>query len=97
MTLPVAIVHVGAIIVPGRGGSGLMGWSTIKACSEGEEVHTCDTDTVNVYAPAGRSGMVVVAPDPFNVAPPGLTVTVQFADVGKPRNVTLPVEEIQVG
>ena len=74
-----------------------MGCSIIKACAEGEEVHTLETDTVNVYVPVVRSVMVVVAPDPLILAPPGLTVSVQSADTGKPRNVTLPVEEIQVG
>ena len=40
---------------------------------------------------------VVVGPDPFRVAPPGVAVTVQFPDGGNPLSSTLPVAVAQVG
>jgi hypothetical protein len=41
--------------------------------------------------------MVVVVPDPVVVVPPGVLVKVQLPVAGKPFNITLPVETLQVG
>jgi hypothetical protein len=41
--------------------------------------------------------MVVVVPDPVVVVPPGVLVKVQLPAAGKPVNITLPVETLQVG
>ena len=60
-------------------------------------MHSVETDTVNVYVPAGRPEIVAVAPDPSIVIPPGLTVIVQSAYEGNPLNSTLPVEVVHVG
>jgi hypothetical protein len=40
---------------------------------------------------------VVVVPDPVVVVPPGVLVKVQLSVAGKPFNITLPVETLQVG
>ena len=56
-----------------------------------------ETETVKVNIPAGRLGIVAVAPDPPMVIPPGLIVTVQSVSEGKPLNSTLPVDTVQVG
>jgi hypothetical protein len=41
--------------------------------------------------------MVVVVPDPVVVVPPGVLVKFQLPVAGKPFNMTLPVEILQVG
>jgi hypothetical protein len=90
-------VHVGAVIVPGRGGAGVTGWLSISACPEGGEMHSVEMETVKVYVPVGRFGTIAVVPDPSKVIPPGLTVTVQSAFEGNRLNSTVPVDNIQVG
>jgi hypothetical protein len=54
-------------------------------------------ETMKVYVPEGRFGMLAVVPDPLKVSPPGLTVTVQSAFEGNLLNSTVPVDNIQVG
>jgi hypothetical protein len=41
--------------------------------------------------------MVVVVPVPVVVIPPGLRVSVQVPEEGKPLNTTLPVASVHVG
>ena len=40
---------------------------------------------------------VPLVPEPLSVVPPGLTVTVQEPDAGKPFITTDPVDTVQVG
>ena len=51
MTLPVAVVHVGAIMTPGKGGCGVIGWAPISTDSDRGEMHSVERDTVKVYVP----------------------------------------------
>ena len=46
---------------------------------------------------AGRLDTVVVVPDPVVVVPPGLRVSVQVPDDGRPLKATLPVDVAHVG
>ena len=41
--------------------------------------------------------MVVLVPVPVVVVPPGVLVSVQVPDAGRPLNTTLPVASAQVG
>lgn len=90
ITLPVAIVHEGCVIVPIIGATGVAGCGFITILAEAAEVHPCDT--VNVYVPATKPEIVVLALLP--VIAPGLIVQLP---AGKPVNVTLPVAMEQVG
>jgi hypothetical protein len=53
-------------------------------------------DTVKVYVPAARPVNVPVVPLPVMVCPPGLAVTVQVPDDGRPLRATEPVDTVQV-
>lgn len=48
MTLPVATVHVGGVIVPTDGGDGVGGWVFITTSSEGADMHPNELVTVKV-------------------------------------------------
>ena len=47
--------------------------------------------------PVARDSIVVLAPVPVNVFPPGALVIVQVPEEGRPDSVTLPVTELQAG
>ena len=47
--------------------------------------------------PAGINVMVVLVPVPVEVVPPGVLVSVQVPEDGKPLNITLPVARLQFG
>jgi len=96
VTLPVGVVHVGAVINPGNGGGGNPGCSFIVAGADSEEVHPADNDTVKVHVPAGSISIMAVLPVPSRISPEGLTVTVH-PDEGNPLNCTLPVDKVHVG
>ena len=53
LTLPVARVHVGDVILPGKGAAGVGGWSLIVKLSDGGETHSDAMLTVYVYVPPG--------------------------------------------
>jgi hypothetical protein len=92
ITLPVATVHVGCVIVPTVGAAGVTGCAFITTLADAGEVHPTALVTVNVRVPAARPDTVRLAPVP--AIAPGLTV--QFP-AGKPPNNTLPVAKAQVG
>jgi hypothetical protein len=95
-TLPVGVVHAGAVINPGRGGGGNSGCSFIVTGADSEEVHPADTDTLKVYVPAGRLSIVTLLPVPSRISPVGLAVTVH-PEAGNPLSCTLPVDKVHVG
>ena len=96
-TLPVAVAHVGCVIVPTVGVAGVAGAALITTFADAAEVQPSVLVTVNVWVPAARPATVVVVPVPVVVAPPGLRVRVQVPVEGNPLNATLPVAKAQVG
>ena len=60
-------------------------------------MHPFGPVTVKVKVPAGIPEKVVEVPDPVEVVPPGLIVTVHVPGVGNPVSTTLPVARVQVG
>jgi len=92
-TLPVAIVQPGCVMVPMVGAEGVEGCELITTFSEAGELHPDPLVTVKLYVSAVSPVMDVLVPVP--VIAPGLMV--QVPDAGKPPNMTLPVETVQVG
>ena len=97
ITLPVETVHEGWVIVPTVGAVGVAGWALITTLADATEVHPDALVTVYVYVPAASPDIVVLAPVPVVVVPPGALVNVQVPDDGKPSKTTLPVASVQVG
>ena len=95
--LPVAIVHVGCVIVPTTGAVGASGAVLITTLEVATEVQPDALVTVNVYVFAAKPVKVPVVPVPVVVTPPGLAVIVQVPDDGKPLKATLPVAVAHVG
>ena len=85
------------MIVPTTGAAGVRGWLLITTSSETSEVQPSALVTVNVYVPVARPVMVVLAPEPVEVIPPGSLVNVQVPVAGRLFNTTLPVDSSQVG
>ena len=96
-TLPVAIVHVGCIIVPTTGAIGVASSALITTLADATEIQLDALVTVNVYVPAARPDIVVFVPDPVEVVPPGVLVSVHVPVAGKPIKSTLPVAIVHVG
>jgi hypothetical protein len=92
ITLPVANVQVGCVIVPTVGAEGVAGCALITTLVEDAEVQLLVLVTMNVYVPAVSPFMVVLVPLP--VTDPGLMVQLP---AGNPLSTTLPVETVQVG
>ena len=61
------------------------------------EVHPEALVTVKVQLPAASPDIVVLAPVPVLVVPPGVLVNVHDPVDGRPLNATLPVATVQVG
>ena len=97
MTLPVAVLQVGWEIVPTIGAEGVIGCAKIVALPEAAEVQPLELVTVNVYVFGASPEKTAVVPELEIVAPPGVAVTVQVPDAGKPLKVTLPVATLHVG
>lgn len=97
MTLPVATVHVGGVIVPTDGGDGIGGWELITSSPEGVDIHPDEFVTVKVYEPGKMEVIVTDVPVPVLVTPPGFLVTVHVPLSGRPVSTTLPVETAHVG
>jgi hypothetical protein len=97
ITLPVESVHVGSVLFPTEGATGIAGLSFIMILSDGGETHPASLVTVYVYVPLGRDVTVNIAPLPGRVIPPGKRVKVQVPVAGNPLKVTLPVEIRQSG
>ena len=98
ITLPVARVHVGGVIVPTKGAEGIEGCVFITTFPDIEETHPVELVTVKVYvAPAGSVGIVILIPVPVIITFPGLRVNVHVPVAGNPLKITLPVDMAQVG
>jgi hypothetical protein len=95
--LPVETVQVGAVIAPAAGADGVGGFVLITTPDDAMEVQPSEFVTVKVYVPAGIPITVVLAPVPEVVTDPGVRVTIQVPEVGKPLSITLPVPTSQVG
>lgn len=95
--LPVDKVHVGAVIVPMDGASGVGGCPFTITFPDGDEVHPVEPVTVKVCVPEGSAEIVVVVPLPEIVMPPGFLVNVQLPGEGNPLKTTLPVDIAHVG
>jgi hypothetical protein len=95
-TLPVDRAHVGEVIVPTDGAAGVRRGAVITAGADAGEGHPFVPATVKVYEPSVNAVIIVVDPDPVEVAPPGLIVTVHVP-AGKPLSATLPVATEHVG
>ena len=98
VTEPVAKAHDGCTTASITGAVGVTGCAGIRALPDEGEVHPRELVTVKVYVVAAvRPGKVPVAPVPVIVAPPGIAVTVQVPEPGKPLKATLPVARVHVG
>ena len=69
----------------------------ITTLAEAKEVQPAALVTAKVYVPAARPVIVVLAPEPVVVIPPGFLVKVQFPVAGSPVKTTFPVGIEQVG
>jgi hypothetical protein len=92
ITLPVAIVHVGWVIVPTIGAVGVTGCWLITIFAEAADVQPTELVTVKLYVFGDNPVIVFVVPEP--VIEPGLIV--QLPE-GRLFNTTLPVATEQVG
>ena len=90
--VPVDPEQSGCIIELTVGAGGVGGWALITTSTDCNEEHPPTFVTVKLYVPVIRSEIVTLLV--FPVIPPGLIV--QFLG-GKPLNITLPVETLQVG
>lgn len=89
-TLPVAILHVGCVIVPTTGAGGDAGAAIITTFPEGWEIHPEELVTVNEYVPGLIPVTVCTVPEPVIVIPPGFLVSVHVPVDGSPDNITEP-------
>jgi len=96
ITLPVDRAHVGEVIVPIDGAGGVTSAAVMTAGADAGEGHPFVPATVKVYEPSPKPEIIVDGPDPAEVAPPGLIVTVHDP-AGKPLSATLPVATAHVG
>jgi hypothetical protein len=64
---------------------------------DAREVHPYEFVTVKVYVPAASPEIVVLAPDPAVIVPPGSLVNVHEPAAGRPLKTTLPVGALKVG
>jgi hypothetical protein len=78
--LPVATVQEGGVKVPATGGEGVTGCDWMITFEDGLEIHPSALVTANVYVFAARPVIVVLAPSPLIVNPPGVTVIVHDPD-----------------
>ena len=92
-TLPVASAHVGCVMIPAAGATGVEGWAAINTLEDNDEVHPVALVTVKLYVPETSPEIVVLVPVP--VITPGFIVQVPVD--GKPFSTTLPVDIEQVG
>ena len=69
----------------------------ITTPEEAIDVQPARLVTVKVYVPEGIPLTVVLIPVPEVVTAPGVRITVQVPDDGKPLSITLPVATPQVG
>jgi len=97
ITLPVATVHVGWVIVPIAGAVGVTGCALITTLPDAADVHPASNATVKVYIPAASPEIVELVPVPVVIIPPGVLVRVHVPVAGKPLSTTLPVATVQVG
>ena len=93
VTLPVVNAHVGWVMVSTAGADGVSGCTLITTFVEADEVHPDELVTSKLYVPDASPETLVLVPVP-DIAP-GLIV--QVPPDGKPLNITLPVDEEQVG
>jgi hypothetical protein len=96
-TLPVATEQVGWVIVPTTGADGAVVGAFRTTLPEAAEIQPDASVTVKVYVPAARPDIVVLAPVPDEVVPPGVLVKVHVPVDGRPISTTLPVATAQVG
>lgn len=92
ITLPVATVQVGCVMVPTVGVVGIEGCVLMTTLEVGTEVQPEELVTVKLYVPEINPEMDVLVVDP--AIAPGLIVQLP---AGKPLNITLPVASVQLG
>jgi hypothetical protein len=73
------------------------GCAGINTLAEGTDKHPSAVVTVKLYDPVERPEIVELAPVPDVETVPGYRINVQVPDEGKPSNITLPVDVVQVG
>ena len=95
--LPVGVVQVGCVTSPMIGTVGDPGTALITTSTEAAEAQPASLVTIKLYVPAARPVMVVDAPVPVEITPPGFLVSVHVPVAGKPFNTTFPVGVVQVG
>jgi hypothetical protein len=88
--LPVAVWHVGWVILLITGAEGTWGAGSITASADLSEVQVSNF-TVKLYVPAFNPVIVMLVPEPMAWTPPGNLVRVQVPDDGNPVISTLPV------
>src|SRR5512133_2976837 len=88
--LPVAVWHVGWVILLITGATSTSGAGSIVASDDRSEVQMSIL-TVKLYFPGVRSVMVILVPEPIAWAPPGNRVRVHVPVDGNPVISILPV------
>jgi hypothetical protein len=97
ITLPVATVHVGCVIVPATGAEGVGGCAGITTFADNDETQPAPLVTVKLWVPDGMPETVVLVPLPVVGIAPGYRVRVHVPVAGKPLRITLPVDKLHVG
>jgi hypothetical protein len=98
ITLPVATVQVGAVIIPTDGAAGVAGCTWITAFADDRDTHPKELVTVKLYdVPSASPDMFVVVPLPAVIIPPGFRVNIQSNVEGNPLIAIPPVDVVQVG
>ena len=90
-------MHVGWVIVPTAGASGVIGCVLINTLDDATEVHSIELVTLNVYVPASSPEIVLLVPVPVIVVPSGNLDNVHVPVDGKLLKTTLPVATVHVG
>lgn len=96
-TLPSGSVHVGCVMVPTTGTTGVAGCTLMVTLAEVTEMHVAASVTLKLYVPGKSPGIVVLVPVPGVITLSGNRVSIHVPSGGKPFNVTSPVGTEHVG
>ena len=97
VTLPVAKLQLGEMMVSIAGAVGVAGCVLITTLTVAPELHPAEFATEKVYEPAASPVTVLLVPVPIMVVVTGVLVKVHEPVDGRPLSVTLPVPTVHVG